>query len=133
MAASRAVMRPALEYATSKWCCVVVGPTPPPKNGGWVQQPFLRPPADGIHPYLSGIRASWSTGGPSIQPAGAPPQREPSTSPGVLYCEWYGVCDFVVLSVVEVCADYGGVNVFYVFFLILASSMVLGFVSMSVV
>ena len=30
------------------------------------------------------------------------------------YCEWYGVCDFVVLSVVEVCADYGGVNVFLV-------------------
>ena len=28
---------------------------------------------------------------------------------GVMYCEWYGVCDFVVLSVVEVCADYGGV------------------------
>ena len=27
--------------------------------------------------------------------------------------EWYGVCDFVVLSVVEVCADYGGVNVFH--------------------
>ena len=25
---------------------------------------------------------------------------------GVMYCEWYGVCDFVVLSVVEVCADY---------------------------
>ena len=23
---------------------------------------------------------------------------------GVMYCEWYGVCDFVVLSVVEVCA-----------------------------
>ena len=29
---------------------------------------------------------------------------------GVMYCEWYGVCDFVV----EVCADYGGVNVFHV-------------------
>ena len=28
-----------------------------------------------------------------------------------MYCEWYGVCDFVVLSVVEVGADYGGVNV----------------------
>ena len=28
-----------------------------------------------------------------------------------MYCEWYGVCDLVVLSVVEVCADYGGVNV----------------------
>ena len=26
-----------------------------------------------------------------------------------MYGEWYGVCDFVVLSVVEVCADYGGV------------------------
>ena len=31
-----------------------------------------------------------------------------------MYCEWYGVCDFVVLSVVEVCADYGGVNVFHI-------------------
>ena len=31
---------------------------------------------------------------------------------GVMYGEWYGVCDFVVLSVVEVCVDYGGVNVF---------------------
>ena len=28
--------------------------------------------------------------------------------------EWYGVCNFVVLSVVEVCVDYGGVNVFHV-------------------
>ena len=33
---------------------------------------------------------------------------------GVMYCEWYGVCDFVVLSVVEVCDDYGGVNVSHV-------------------
>ena len=33
---------------------------------------------------------------------------------GVLYCEWYGVSDFVVLSVVDVCADYGGVNVFHI-------------------
>ena len=33
---------------------------------------------------------------------------------GVMYCEWYGVYHFVVLSVVEVCADYGGVNVFHV-------------------
>ena len=31
-----------------------------------------------------------------------------------MYCEWYGVCDFVVLSVVGVCAGYGGVNVFHV-------------------
>ena len=30
---------------------------------------------------------------------------------GRMYCEWYGVCDVVVLSVVEVCVDYGGVNV----------------------
>ena len=51
---------------------------------------------------------------------------------GVMYCEWYGVCEFVVLSVVEVCADYGGVNVF-MFVLILASSMVFVFVSMFVV
>ena len=27
-----------------------------------------------------------------------------------MYCEWYDVCDFVVLSVVEVCVDYDGVN-----------------------
>ena len=31
-----------------------------------------------------------------------------------MYCEWYGVCDFVVLSVVEVCAHYSGVNVCHV-------------------
>ena len=29
---------------------VVVGPTPPQKNGGGVQQPFLHAPADGIPP-----------------------------------------------------------------------------------
>ena len=28
--------------------------------------------------------------------------------------EWYGVCDFFELLAVEVCVDYGGVNVFYV-------------------
>ena len=49
---------------------------------------------------------------------------------GVVYCEWYGVCDFVVLSVVEVCADYGGVNVFHV---CLNFGIVYGFVSMFVV
>ena len=32
-----------------------------------------------------------------------------------MYCEWYGVCDFVVLSVVEVCAVYCSVNVFHVY------------------
>ena len=31
-----------------------------------------------------------------------------------MYCEWYGVCDFVVLSDFEVCADYVDVNVFHV-------------------
>ena len=31
-----------------------------------------------------------------------------------MYGEWYGVCDFVVLSVVDVYVDYGGVNVFLV-------------------
>ena len=51
---------------------------------------------------------------------------------GVMYCEWYGVCDLVVLSVVEVCVDYGGVNVFQIC-LNFCMSMVLGFVSMSVV
>ena len=38
---------------------------------------------------------------------------------GVMYGEWYGVCDFVVLSVVAVCVDYGGVNVFQVCFVFL--------------
>ena len=33
---------------------------------------------------------------------------------GVMYGEWSGVCNLVVLSVVEVCADHGGVNVFHV-------------------
>ena len=33
-----------------KLSVVVVGPTPPPKNGGRVQQPFLCTPADGISP-----------------------------------------------------------------------------------
>ena len=50
----------------------------------------------------------------------------------MMYGEWYGVCDFVVLSVVEVCVDYGGVNVFHVV-MMFASSMVLGVVSMYVV
>ena len=31
-----------------------------------------------------------------------------------MYCEQYGVCYFVVLSVIDVCADYSGVNVFHV-------------------
>ena len=33
---------------------------------------------------------------------------------GVMNGEWYGICDFVVLSVVELYVDYGGVNVFHV-------------------
>ena len=32
----------------------------------------------------------------------------------MMYGEWYGVCDFVVLSVVEVYVDYGGVDVFHI-------------------
>ena len=35
---------------------------------------------------------------------------------GVVYVEWYGVCDFVVPSVVEICVEYGGVYVFHVYF-----------------
>ena len=31
----------------------------------------------------------------------------------VMYGEWYRACDLIVLSVVEVCVDYGGVTVFY--------------------
>ena len=33
---------------------------------------------------------------------------------GVMYGKCYGVCDFVVLSVDEVCVDYDGANVFHV-------------------
>ena len=51
---------------------------------------------------------------------------------GVMYGEWYGVCGFVVLSVVEVCADYGGVNVFHVC-LNFGVVCVVGFVSLSTV
>ena len=29
-----------------------------------------------------------------------------------MHVEWYGVCNFVVFSVVEVCVDYAGVYVF---------------------
>ena len=45
---------------------------------------------------------------------------------------WYGVCDFVVLSVVEVCADYVGVNVFHVC-LVVGVVYGVGSVSMSLV
>ena len=41
-----------------------------------------------------------------------------------MYGDWYGVCDFVVFSVVEVCADYGGVNVFHVCLCLLCSGCV---------
>ena len=30
-----------------------------------------------------------------------------------MYVEWYGVCNFVVFSVVEICAAYGGVYMFH--------------------
>ena len=51
---------------------------------------------------------------------------------GMMYVKWYGICDFVVLSVVEIWVDYGGVYVFQVC-VSFVSSMVLGFVSMHVV
>ena len=35
---------------------------------------------------------------------------------GVIYIEWYGVCNFVVISVVEVLVDYGAVDVFHIYF-----------------
>ena len=35
---------------------------------------------------------------------------------GVMYVDWYGVCNCVVFSVVEICVDYGGVYVFHVCF-----------------
>ena len=50
----------------------------------------------------------------------------------VMYGEWYGVCDFVLLSVIEVCVDYGDVNVFHVY-LDFGVVYGIGFVSMSVV
>ena len=34
----------------------------------------------------------------------------------IMYVEMYGVCNFVVISAVEVCVDYGGVYVFHVSF-----------------
>ena len=37
--------------AAHSFVVVVVGPTPPPKNGGGIQQPFLRTLADGIPPF----------------------------------------------------------------------------------
>ena len=49
-----------------------------------------------------------------------------------MYGEWYGVCDCVVVSVVEVCVDYGAVNVF-MFFLNFGVVYGVGVVSMSVV
>ena len=51
---------------------------------------------------------------------------------GVMYYEWYGVYDFVVLSVVEGCAVYGCVNMFQVC-LNFVVAMVLGSGSMFVV
>ena len=33
-----------------------------------------------------------------------------------MYVEWYGVTNFVVFSIVEICVDYGGVYVFHVCF-----------------
>ena len=76
---------------------VVVGPTPGP-TPKMVERSIKRfyEHRPMVSPHLAGIRARWLT--PSIQPSGV----------------WYGVCDFVVLSVVEVCADYDGVNVFHV-------------------
>ena len=35
---------------------------------------------------------------------------------GMMHVEWYGVCDFVVFLVVEICVYYGGVYVFHVCF-----------------
>ena len=35
---------------------------------------------------------------------------------GMMYVEWYGVCNFVVILAIEVCVDYGGVYVFHVGF-----------------
>ena len=51
---------------------------------------------------------------------------------GSVLSVWYVVCDLVVLSTVEVCADYGCVNVFHV---CLNFGVVygVGFVSMSVI
>ena len=50
----------------------------------------------------------------------------------VVYVEWYGICDLVVYSVVEICVHYGGVYVFK-FVLICMLFMMLGFVLIYVV
>ena len=60
---------------------IVVGPTPTPKNGGGVQQSCLRTPADGIPPSNQNPDTLVDWWLPSIQPAGAPTPREPSTNP----------------------------------------------------
>ena len=45
------------------------------------QQPFIRTPADGIPPSNRNPDQLVDWWPPSIQPAGAPPPREPSTNP----------------------------------------------------
>ena len=35
---------------------------------------------------------------------------------GMVYVEWYGVCNLIVKSDVEICVDYGGMYVFHVCF-----------------
>ena len=49
-----------------------------------------------------------------------------------MYVDWYGVCMFVVISVVYVIADYGRVYVFHVC-LIGVLFIVLGFMLMYVI
>ena len=39
------------------------------------------------------------------------PAAPPSYASGLMYGEWYGVCNFAV----DVCVDCGGVYMFYVF------------------
>ena len=51
---------------------------------------------------------------------------------GMMYVEWYGDCNFVVISVVEICVDYG-VCMCFMFVLICALCMVVVFVLMYVV
>ena len=34
----------------------------------------------------------------------------------MMYVTWYGICNFVVFLVVEICVEYGGVYVFHVCF-----------------
>ena len=60
---------------------VVVVPTPTPKHDGGANNVFYSHRSAAGIPHISCIRSRWSTGGPSIQPAGGPPPRKLSINP----------------------------------------------------